>query len=182
MKKLLLVILTVMAINFIALSQPYQKGTLSLSMGAEVLFTERKLSASHHTGFGGTAKAEYVFSRHTSVTLASGYYFMDGKNTPLTKYGDISAVPVKAGLRQYIGDFYASGEAGALLFMGFNKGTNFVYSLGLGDKIHLAGRVFDIGLRHEGWAVSGINTGSIALRVGYEFAVNEKSTISRAAF
>lgn len=182
MKKLLLVILNVIAINFIALSQPYQKGTLSVSMGAEVLFTERKLSASHHTGFGGTAKAEYVFSKHASVTFASGYYYMDGKNTALTKYGDISAIPLKAGLRQYIGDFYASGEAGALFFSGYNQGTSFVYSLGLGDKIHLASRIFDIGLRHEGWSVAGTNTGTIALRVGYEFAVNQKSTVSRASF
>lgn len=182
MKKLLLVIFSLMAMNFIALSQPYQKGTTSISMGAEVLFTERKLSASHQTGFGGTAKAEYVFSKHASVTFASGYYYMNAKNTTLVKYGDISAIPVKAGVRQYLGNFYASGEAGALFLLDFNQGTIFVYSFGLGDKINLGSRVLDIGLRHEGWSLSGSNTGTIALRVGYEFAINQRSSASRASF
>lgn len=175
MKKLVVVI-TLMASSLIAAAQAYQKETLTFSMGAEVLFAERKLSRTHYTGFGATPKAEYVFGKHASVTVATGYYAMKGKDT--TK--NISAIPAKAGARYYFGSFYGSGEAGVVFFSGYNQGTRFVYSLGLGDKIKLSNRVFDIGLRHEGWSAYDNNRAVISLRVGYEFTIFKKSTANRS--
>lgn len=181
-KKLLCLVTFFLGVSFTAVSQPYQKGTLSLSMGGELLISEKKLSQSHHTGAGATLKGEYVFGKHATATLVSGYYYMQGKNKTTVNYENISAVPVKAGLRYYFGNFYGTGEAGALFFSGFNQGSSFVYSLGMGDKIKLNNRVIDITLRHEAWRMQGNPRGLIALRIGYEFAVNQRSVISGAIY
>ena len=181
-KKSLALITLFMGGSLLAVSQPYQKGTLSLSMGGELLVAEKRLSQSHHTGAGATLKGEYVFGKHATATLVSGYYYMQGKNKAPIDYENISAVPVKAGLRYYFGNFYGTGEAGVLFFSGFNQGSSFVYSLGMGDKLKLNNRVIDITLRHEAWRMQGNSRGLIALRVGYEFAVNQRSIISGTIF
>ncbi len=173
-KKILFSVTLLMAVSFIAVCQPYQIGTFSLSMGGEVLFAESKLKQTHYTGAGATLKGEYVFSKHATATVVSGYYFMNGKNTTLINYNNISAVPVKGGVRYYFGSFYGSGEAGAIFFSSFNQGTGFAYSFGMGDKIKLNRRVMDITLRHEAWVLGGNTNAVIALRVGYEFAVKFK--------
>ena len=181
-KKSFLLLTIFLGVFLTALCQPYQKGTFSISMGGELLVSEKRLSESHHTGAGATLKGEYVFGKHATATIVSGYYFMQGKNKALINYENISAVPVKAGLRYYFGNFYGTGEAGAIFFSGFNQGSSFVYSLGMGDKIKLNNRVIDITLRHEAWVLGGNSKGLIALRVGYEFAVNQRSSISRTIY
>jgi hypothetical protein len=152
--------------------------SLYASAGGEMLFTETKLNKSHRNGWGATVKGEYVLGEHASVTLVSGYYHMAGRTTSFT-YRDITAIPVKAGARYYLGSFYGAAETGAIFFSDFNKGAGFVYSFGLGDKFRLGKSVFDIGLRHEGWSVSGVRNGVIALRVGYEFMINRRSPSTR---
>lgn len=168
------------AVSFIAVCQPYQKGTFSVSLGGELLVAEKKLRESHHTGPGATIKGEFVFGKHATASIVSGYYFMQGKNKASFSYENISAVPIKSGLRYYFGNFYGAGEAGAIFFSGFNQGTGFVYSLGMGDKIKLNNRAIDITLRHEAWVLEGNTNGIIALRIGYEFAVIQRSNISRS--
>jgi hypothetical protein len=174
LKKSLLMIITLTGVSFTVVCQPYQKGTFSVSAGGELLFAESNLNASHKTGLGTTLKGEYVFGKHATATVVSGYYFMNGKNTETINYENISAVPIKAGARYYLGSFYGAGEVGAVYFFGYNKRTGFVYSFGLGDKIKLSSRVIDIALRHEAWVLAGNSNAVIALRVGYEFAVNQK--------
>lgn len=164
-----------------AFGQPYKKGTLSLSAGAEALFPERQLSFTHAVGAGATAKGEYVIGKHWSATAVGGYYFMPGKTQmQAMRYENITAIPLKAGIRCYFGSFYAAAEAGAIAFTNFNEGTQFVYSFGMGDKIQINNRVLDISLRHEGWGVDSGSNGIIALRVGYEFAVRKKEKTSRS--
>jgi hypothetical protein len=175
-KQLLLMVTILIGASFDAVCQPYQKGTFSLSAGGEVLFPDRDLSKSNKTGLGATLKGEYVFSKHSTVTLLSGYYFMNGNNSLLVDYEDISAVPIKAGIRYYLGSFYGAGEAGAIFSFGSSPETDFVYSFGLGDKIKIKSRVIDITLRHETWVFMGNTSAVIGLRLGYEFAVNKKPT------
>ncbi len=155
-------------------AQAYQPATFSGSVGAEMLFTESKLSATNKTGGGITLKGEYVFGGHASATISSGYYFMPGKDVLNIKTDPISAIPIKAGVRYYLGNFYGAGEAGVIVFMGDNSNTGFSYSLGLGDKLKLGKNVFDISLRHEGWSTADDSRGIIALRVAYEFAINQQ--------
>ena len=154
-----------------AFSQPYSKGTFTMSAGAEAVFVEAKLGTTHRNGWGGTVKGEYVFDKHTTAILSGGYYHLQGKNTSQEDYASITAIPIKAGVRYYFGNFYGAAEGGAIFFTNYNSGSGFVYTLGLGDKLKIGGQVFDIGLRQEWWAWSGSSRGVFALRVAYEFAV-----------
>jgi len=155
-------------------AQAYKLETFSGSVGAEVLFTETKLSAVNKTGAGATIKAEYVFAKHASATISSGYYFLPGKNVLGIKTAALSALPLKAGVRYYIGSFYGAGEVGGIFFMGNNSRSGLAYSFGLGDKFKLGSNVFDIGLRHEGWSTPDGSLAVIALRIAYEFALAQK--------
>ena len=169
-----LIFLTLFLFNNHCDAQAYKVETFSGSIGAEALFPETKLSSTNKTGAGFTLKGEYVFASHASATISSGYYFMQGKDELNIKNAAISAIPVKAGVRYYFGTFYGAVEAGGIIFIGNNSRADFLYSLGLGDKFKLGRNVFDIGLRHEGWANAGNSTGMIALRVACEFALNQK--------
>lgn len=174
-----IIVITLISLNLFFFNshceaQAYRVKTLSGSVGAEVLFAESEFSATNKPGGGITVKGEYVFARHASATLSSGYYFMPKKNVLNVKTAAISAIPIKAGARYYLGSFYGAGEAGAIIFMGNNNSAGFVYSLGLGDKFKLGRNVFDISLRHEAWSTADGSRGIIGLRVGYEFALNEK--------
>lgn len=155
-------------------AQAYKVKTFSGSIGAEVLFAESDLLATNKTGAGITLKGEYVFSKHASATINSGYYYMPGKDLLNTKTAAISAIPIKAGVRYYLGSFYGAGEVGAIFFMGTN--TGFLYSLGLGDKFNLGRNVFDISLRHEGWQTANNSRGIVGLRVAYEFELKQKQS------
>lgn len=155
-------------------AQAYKAKTFSGSIGADVLFTETKLSSTHKTGAGVSLKSEYVFSEHASITINTGYFFMPGNVVSDVKATNITAIPVKAGVRYYFGTFYGAGEAGAISFIGNNRRTGFLYSLGMGDKFKLGKNVFDIGLRHEGWSTADGSKGIIGLRVAYEFKLNQK--------
>ncbi len=155
-------------------AQAYKVKTFSGSVGAETLFTESTLSGTNKMGAGVTLKGEYVFGEHVSTTITTGYYFMPGKTVLNVKNAAISAIPVKAGVRYYFGTFYGAGEAGGMVFTGNNSRVGFLYSLGMGDKFTLGRNVFDIGLRHEGWSTDDGSRGVIALRVAYEFALNDK--------
>lgn len=163
---------------FIAIGQPYQQGTFSMSVAGEVLFAQGSLAQSHNTGPGVTMKGEYVFGKHTSATMVSGYYFMKGKRNAGVGQENISAVPIKAGLRYYLGNFYGAGEIGGIFSSGFPARSGYLYSVGLGDKFKINHRVFDIALRHESWTLGDITRSVIGLRIGYEFAINrsQKST------
>ncbi len=159
--------------NSICNAQAYKKSTFSTSIGAEVIFTETKLSKTNKTGGGVNLKGEYVFSNHSSATMSGGYYFLQKKEKLNEINEDISAIPLKVGLRYYLASFYGGGEAGSILFMGDNSSLGFLYSLGIGDKFKVRNNVFDIGLRHEGWTTNSDSRGIIALRLAYEFALNK---------
>jgi hypothetical protein len=151
-------------------AQPYPQGTLSYSAAPELLFTEQSLSGTHRMGYGGSVKAEYVFAKHASATLTTGFNFLPAK----AGFTDIQNIPVKPGIRYYLGSFYAGGEAGAAFGLGDNGGTAFAWSFGLGDKFHIGKQVFDIGLRHESWSQNSIRSSIIGLRVGYEWARQQR--------
>lgn len=183
MKKFFTGISVLVLLCSMAVAQPYNKGTLSVSVGGELLFPESKLRNTQNTGFGGTLKGEYVFAKHAAATVAGGYYLMSGKKSGAATAASLSGLPLKAGLRYYLGSFYASGEAGVLFLMDNGSGSSFLWSAGIGDKLTLNRRVFDIGIRHEAWtSVNNTHAAVVALRLAYEFAVNQQTTSGRAAF
>ncbi|HPH89481.1 MAG TPA: hypothetical protein PLZ68_01620 [Ferruginibacter sp.] len=159
--------------------QAYQQGTFSMSIAGEVLFAQGILAQSHNAGLGSTVKGEYVFGKHVSATMVSGYYFMNEKRISGVNLEDISAIPIKAGLRYYLGSFYGAGELGGIVSSGFAKKSGFLYSVGLGDKLRIRQRVFDIALRHESWTLGDITRAVIGFRIGYEFAINRSQKSPR---
>lgn len=163
-------LLLLMMASYGAIAQPYDKGTLSFSGAPELLFTEQSLSGSHRMGFGASVKAEYVFAKHAATTFSTGFNFLPARSG----FQDIQVIPVKPGIRYYLGSFYAGGEAGLAVFAGKQSGSAFVWSLGLGDKFHLRRHVFDIGLRHESWVRNNQSQSVLALRVGYEWARQQR--------
>jgi len=94
-----LIISTLFFFNNRCAAQAYKVKTFSGSVGAEVLLTESKISKTNKTGGGITLKGEYVFAKHASATINSGYYFMPDKEVLNINTAAISAIPVKAGAR-----------------------------------------------------------------------------------
>jgi len=141
-----------------------------------------------NAGIGGTARLQYGINNNLAFTLTSGYYNFFGKEntysrtvgttviTESNKKVDFGMVPVKAGLKAYIGDgFYVSGEAGA----GFE--TKDAYRGVTGDynekatKLILAPGVgyswtnVDLGVRYENFSGNNNNYGMVAARLAYGF-------------
>ena len=145
--------------------------TFNLSIGADVNIAERLLRQTHQRGVGGAVKVEYVFAKHTSTTLSVGYAsFFESKliNVPVEK---LSGIPLKAGLRYYLGNFYVASEGGMVIKTGYLNGNAFVYSFAVGDEIITSKRnqnSLDISLRHEGW-VRNQQYNFIGIRLAYEF-------------
>jgi hypothetical protein len=146
--------------------------SLNISTGAELVAPDASLlRQTHRAGGGISLKGEYVFANHSSFTLATGFLSLAGKkvnNTTTNK--SFSAIPIKAGLRYYLGNFYISGECGIAFLQGFKQETALAYAFGLGDELFIFGNgnSLDISVRHEAWVKDG--TRSIAsLRLAYEF-------------
>jgi hypothetical protein len=138
-----------------------------------------------NAGIGGTARLQYGINNNVAFTLTSGYYNFFGKDysviqTPTTtvtyKAIDFGIVPVKAGIKGYIGDgFYVAGEVGA----GFE--TKDAYRGATGDfnkkatKLILAPGIgyswtnVDFGVRYENFSGNNNNYGMVAARLAYGF-------------
>ena len=85
----------------------------------------------------------------------------------------LSGIPIKAGLRYYLGNFYVASDAGIVIKTGFLSGNAFAYSFSVGDEIITSKRnqnSLDISLRHEGW-IRSQPYNFIGLRLAYEFRI-----------
>jgi hypothetical protein len=156
------------------IAQANKKESFSLNFGPEVAFPESALRTTHKAGYGGSIKAEYTFGKHISATVNSGLlvfqgrgYFENSVLQPKT-YKNLTAIPLKAGLRYYIGNFYAAGEAGMVFLNNYTNTSRPAVSIGLGDKIKIGQGKIDISLRQEFWFGNPNNLNMAILRVAYE--------------
>lgn len=161
-------LLHVLPLMFIAFpmcvtAQAPEKKTLTLSLGAEGLLPDKTLNATHAPGAGITVKGEYIFGEHAAVLATTGFYFLPGDQN----FQNLQVIPIKTGVRYYLGSVYAQAEGGAAVFSGFLRSTKFLYSFGIGDKIPIGLHSLDVSIRHEGWAGDGLSIA--ALRVAFEF-------------
>jgi hypothetical protein len=178
MKKLylqttILSILCLIAFQHGVIAQPGKKNSINLSAGGDFLLPEADgFRLTHPAGGGVSVKGEYVFARHTSVTLSSGYYVVAGRKTSSTTpgYANLNVLPLRLGLRYYLGNFYIGGEGGVARFSGFEKGTGLVYSFMIGDELvsRRNGNSLDLSIRHEAWRIDKTRA-VVGLRLAYEF-------------
>jgi hypothetical protein len=141
-----------------------------------------------NAGLGGTARLQYGIGSAVALTLTSGYYNYFGKENTATytsgtsvtkvtnKAVDFGMVPVKAGIKAYIGSgFYVAGEVGA----GFEtkdayrgvtgdynkKATKLIVAPGIG----YSWTNVDLGVRYENFSGNNNNYGMVAARLAYGF-------------
>ena len=156
------------------IAQANKKESFSINFGPEVSFTESSFRTTHRAGYGGSLKAEYTFGKHLSATANTGILVFQGRgyfeNLVLQSkvYKNLTAIPVKAGLRYYVSTFYAAGEAGVVFLNNYTNASRPVVSIGIGDKIKVGQGKIDISLRQEFWFGNPNNLNMAVLRVAYE--------------
>lgn len=156
------------------ISQANRKESFSINFGPEVAFPENALNTTHRISYGGSFKGEYTFGKHASATINSGILvfqgreYLDEMTLQPDRYKNLTAIPVKAGLRYYVGNFYAAGEAGIVFLNNYTNTSRPVLGIGVGDKIRVGQGKIDISLRQEFWLGSPENLNMAVLRVAYE--------------
>jgi len=153
-------------------AQVNPKNTWNLSVGADVIYPENNFRKTHSWGYGSTLKAEYLFHKHTSLTLSMGIYTLSGRTNEILNPDGKSATgfPVKAGLRYYLGKFYISGEGGWIKQFNYRPNDGLVYAISIGDELITKknGNSLDLSIRHEVW-ITDKSRGFAAIRLAYEF-------------
>lgn len=123
-------------------------------------------------GLGLDLKYAYNFNESIAATVSAGYnhFFVkdDLKDIPFVD-NSIGFIPIKAGVRFSMANFYAEPQIGAAIGTNDGAGTNLTYAGQIGV---MASPNFDIGLRYEGISSDnayGDNStlGFVALRLAY---------------
>jgi hypothetical protein len=157
-------------------AQINKKGGFSINFGPEMLAPEGSFNSTHRIGLGGSIKMEYAYGKHLSATLNTGFSSLPGRNffDPVlltkTKFTSLNALPLKAGSRYYLGNFYFAGEGGVVWLSGYAKGANALLSVGLGDKIKIGRNRIDISARQEVWFLPSGNLNMAVIRAAFEIA------------
>lgn len=121
---------------------------------------------------GGDIRAEKMFSNHITGTFSAGFshFFEKDHFRDFPQYGSpYNVIPVKAGLKYFLGQqFYVGGELGA----GFafeQWGTSFLWSPSVGLAFNSG---LDLSLRYEDFTKSPA-TKVVALRMGYNISAKK---------
>ncbi|RCH56695.1 hypothetical protein DJ568_02230 [Mucilaginibacter hurinus] len=163
MKKFLLALVVLTGAAFSASAQS-EGGKFSIGVEAGLPVGDLKTTSSFI--IGGSLKYDQPVAESTFVTLSAGYSNIQGKTVGGFKYGNSSAIPVKAGLKYFFSEgFYGEAQAGAA-FLSDGAGTAFAYAPGVGYSF---GGGVDLGVRYEAWTKSGATLSQIGLRLAYSF-------------
>ena len=134
-------------------------------------------------GFGGALTAEVSIATKYALTASGGYNLFIGKKYFGSRSQNISALPVKLGLKYYsIPDFYLEAQVGAAFHQGTASKTSLVWSPGFGTYFRTDNNKQKIafGIRYEAWTNTSygkVNTlkttsfGFIGLKLGYQFGL-----------
>ena len=148
-----------------------------LSFGFDAAAPVGDFSDFHKFGLGLSVQFQTPIAKNLNFTASVGYLNFTGKEYLRTGYliikeNNLSAVPVKVGVRYFISDkFYAGAELGAAFGTSDNAGTMAVYSPNIGFQLPLANKkAIDLGLRYEGWANNG-SSAFVGLRAAYNFGI-----------
>lgn len=142
----------------LALNPGVDAGSSEFVLGAEVSLNKRltsNLEATASVGYMHYFKT-YPYGYYSSYTSQGIYIFSEDKAIK-------NVVPVKAGLRVFLGDqFYIGGEAGAGIT---SRVTTFMYTPSLGLRFNNG---LDIGAKYDHYSNDRIPN-TLALKLGYHF-------------
>lgn len=178
--KLMAAVMFIAAIFFgeNVMAQSTESGPLRFGIGLETgLPTGNSLGKIAGWELGGTARLQYGVSNGLDIILTSGYYnFFSGSNTNATTsfgnytYGtkthDLGIIPVKLGLKGFIGNgIYLSAEGGVGFETKYSEDKKLILSPGFG----WADKTWDIGIRYENFSGQDNNYGLVGARIAYGF-------------
>lgn len=152
---------------FAALSQVGKKGSVNLSSGVDFLLPSSRFATTNNQGIGLSLKTEYVFARHTSATVSASYYRFAADEAE-----ELHVIPLLAGFRYYLGNFYFGAEAGTGIERRPGDQNGFMYAFSLGDEIITGrqGNSLDISFRIQNWKQETTRR-FYGARIAYEFRI-----------
>ena len=123
-------------------------------------------SDAYNFAIGADARMQFNVSKQVSIPVTTGYTHFTGKDN----VSDFGFIPLKGGAKFFFDQsgsgLYGLGEVGAAFGVTKNSGTSFLYSPAVG---YSWSNGLDLGVKYEGLAKSGANTGQVALRLAYGF-------------
>ncbi|MES2418640.1 MAG: outer membrane beta-barrel protein [Bacteroidota bacterium] len=129
-------------------------------------------SENYSFAIGGDLRYQFDIDKQLSVPITAGYTRFMGKEIGNTgaDYGDISYIPLKAGLKYFFNEsgsgVYGLAEAGAGFGTNSGSGTSFVYSPAIG---YSWSNGLDLAAKFEGFSKNSMNTGYAGIRLAYGF-------------
>jgi hypothetical protein len=185
MKKVLLPFVVVLLVVF-AVGTSSAQGKMSLSVGPDVLVPMGTFGDAFSIGFGGSVRGQYDFTPELSGGVTTGYYTWTAKDAPagvdkptfhgvpLRAYGKYYFMPGK-GPRVYgmfeLGFFFGTVSVTSIYGSATASETDFNYAPGIGVEIPAGNMKMDLSARYDGISTPGNTSGSLALRVGLNFAL-----------
>ncbi|MCX2575502.1 hypothetical protein [Pedobacter sandarakinus] len=156
------------------------QNTTSVDIGAEINLPSGNFSNVSAIGLGGSVKASFPISSAFALSLNAGYTNFFGKRTQILSVQDLSYIPLKGGLKYYLGEtFYVEGQLGAGIPVNDGQNKLFIWSPGIGNQFRVSGdSKLDFGIRYESWngrndrilGLNGTNSkGFAGLRIAYLF-------------
>ena len=179
MKTILLSVLFLASTTYSAIAQ---KGKNQIGIGAEIAFPTGTFGEAFKTGFGGWAKFLFGVGKYDQVSFSSGFTSFTAKGSGTQASASIGILPILIGLRHTItqglyvepqlgyGSYHAKVSASGQSASD-SKGA-FTYALGLGYVIDN----IDFGVRYQNGKIEGDNYSNVAIRVGYNFDLHNKSS------
>ncbi|HMG83917.1 MAG TPA: outer membrane beta-barrel protein [Ferruginibacter sp.] len=182
MKKLTIITLLVLCTSVVALAQN-ESGNFKFSVGPEIGYTAGPFAQSWSLGAGGSAQAEFFCTDHASITLMGGFIGYLGASVPgqpQYKYHPFNTIPVKAGIRLYLGESFHIGAQAGVGFLddGANRTTAFAYSPIIGYNFKTGNdNAIDFSIKYDGYSFNkkdiptgyGNTFGAVGLRIAYVF-------------
>ncbi|HRD57535.1 MAG TPA: outer membrane beta-barrel protein [Ferruginibacter sp.] len=161
MKRLFFV--AALAVATISANAQNENKPLTFSVGAEAHLPVGDWSDVYSVAFGGSVQAEYNLDEQLALTLNAGYLNFSGKDG----WGSVGQIPVMGGIKYtFQGNIYAAAQLGASFSTESGGGTSFVYTPGIGYKFSPN---FDALLKYQGWSQNSSNSGTVGLRLAYNF-------------
>lgn len=156
---------------------------VQIGLAPEINFPTGNASNISSIGFGGVLMAEAAVAQNYAVSASVGYSHFIGKKYFGNRVQNISAFPVKLGVKYYSSpDFYIEGQVGAAFQQGSSSKTSLIWSPGFGTylKTNNVKQKIALGLRYEAWENTSYNSttllkstsfGFIGLKLGYQFGL-----------